>query len=156
MKKDSARVYTRFWSFWAFYERVQLIKGRVIHEVLISQLPVMAWFTRFVSHIYFRRDPICEVLISEKKPIYKCIYEVLISTPTRRRAAIYEVLIFNTTSSEGSIREVLISPQAERRDLIHEVCISFRRRATENRDQNLVNAAPLGMAGRGAKCDLLS
>ena len=35
-KKDGARVYTRFWSFWAFYERVQLIKGRVIHEVLIS------------------------------------------------------------------------------------------------------------------------
>ena len=82
-----------------------------------------------------------EVLISEKIPIYKCIYEVLISPPTRRRAAIHEVLIV---------------PLAERRNLIHEVCISVRRCGTENRDQNLVNAERLGMAGRGAECDLLS
>ena len=33
-----ARVYTRFWFFWAAYEPILLMEGCIIHEVLISPL----------------------------------------------------------------------------------------------------------------------
>ena len=35
-----ARVYTRFWFFWAAYEPILLMGDCIIHEVLISPIAV--------------------------------------------------------------------------------------------------------------------
>ena len=154
-----ARVYTRFWFFWAAYEPILLMEGcisrgfdlstcRFWHDLRGFDLAFSSretWFTRFWSQ--------------ERQYIYY-IYNVYTRFWSRLRHS--DGLLFARSWSHSvsfrpaPMHEVLISLLAWRRELIHEVCISLRRAESPKRDQNLVNGWRWERPEADTKCNPLS